>query len=162
MFMAIRTFFVRNKKALIVSILIAEGVGFLSSLFTRNQTDRYQELVQPPLAPPPWVFPVVWAVLYLLMGIAAYRIYMTDRSDRKLALWVYGAQLLFNFFWPIFFFVGGWLGFSAIWLVALLILVLSTFGWFYLIDRPAAYLLIPYIVWLFFALYLNVGIWVLN
>ena len=157
-----RTFFVRNKKALIISILISEGVGFLSSFFVRGRTEWYGKLNRPPLSPPGWLFPIVWGILFLLMGIAAYRIYISGSENRKNALWIYAAQLIFNFFWPLFFFTLGAFGFAAIWLAVLLVLALSTFGWFFTIDRPAAYLFIPYLVWLAFALYLNVGIWILN
>ena len=149
-------------KALVVSILISEGVGLLSSLFVRGRTEWYGGLNRPPLSPPGWLFPIVWGILFLLMGIAAYRIYVSGNENWNNALWIYAAQLVVNFFWPLFFFTMGAFGFAAVWLVLLLALVLSTFGWFFTIDRVAAYLLIPYILWLIFALYLNIGIWILN
>ena len=159
---SIRTFFVPKKKALAASILIAEAVGALSALFVRGETGWYKELYRPPAAPPSWLFPVVWSILFLLMGIAAYRIYLVRSPQRNEALWLYGIGLLVNFLWPLFFFRLKLLGFSAIWLALLLVLVLWTWRRFYTLDRPAGNLLIPYLLWLAFALYLNIGVWALN
>ena len=152
----------RNKKALWVSILIAEAVGSISALFVRGETDWYKELNRPPAAPPSWLFPVVWGILFLLMGIAAYRVYLTEHLGKGVALWIYGISLAVNFLWPLFFFRLKLLGFSAIWLALLLVLVLLTWRRFSGIDRVAGNLLIPYLLWLAFALYLNIGIWALN
>ena len=159
---SIRTFFVRDKKALLVSILLAEAVGGLSALFVRGETDWYRDLSRPPASPPSWLFPIVWGILFLLMGIAAYRIYLIKKPEAKAALYLYGVNLAVNFFWPLFFFRLKFLGFSALWLALLLVVVLLTWRRFYALDRPAGNLLIPYLLWLAFALYLNIGIWTLN
>ena len=159
---SIRTFFVRNKKALIVSILLAEAVGALSALFVRGETDWYKGLKRPPAAPPSWLFPVVWSILFLLMGIAAYRVYLVDSPKKNAALWLYGGSLAVNFLWPLFFFRLKALGFSALWLALLLAVVLLVWRRFRDLDQIAGKLLIPYLLWLAFALYLNIGIWVLS
>ena len=95
-----------NFKALIISILISEGVGILSSLLSFNVSENYNQMLNPPFAPPSSIFRPVWIILYLLMGIAAYRIYETGicREDVKDALFFYGSQLVFNFMWSILFF----------------------------------------------------------
>lgn len=159
---SIRTFHLKSVKALVISILITEGVGALSGFLTMGSMEKYQSVAQPPLSPPGIVFPIVWAVLYLLMGIAAYRIYVSGDKESSSALWWYGAQLIINFLWPIFFFNLNWFGFSVLWLVLLILVVLGTISRFYRIDRAAAWLLVPYLLWLLFALYLNIGVWALN
>ena len=124
----------------------------------------YSEAVaQPPLSPPMWLFPVVWVILYALMGVGAYLISETPPSairSRGLNLMV--TQLIVNFFWPLFFFNLQAYGFSLLWLVILWILVL----WMILVFRKAsplaAWLQVPYLLWLTFAAYLNAGVWYLN
>ncbi len=149
---------------LIISILLAEGVGLLSSFFTRNTMQEYQQLIRPSFSPPGWVFPVVWSILFLLMGIASYRVYEKgiERDDVKSALLFYGIQLVFNFFWPILFFGLGLQGFAFLWLIILWVLILITTVKFYNIDKIAGYLMIPYILWVSFAGALNYAIWQLN
>ena len=119
---------------------------------------------KPPLSPPAWVFPVVWTILYTLMGISSYLILASDveESVKEEALRAYGLQLAVNFLWPTFFFNFRWYLFSFLWLVLLWILVFVMILRFWRIDRKAAYINIPYLVWLTFAGYLNLGIWWLN
>ena len=91
-----------------ISILIPLAVGGLSALLTRNGMEKYAALSRPPLSPPAILFPIVWAVLYILMGISAARIFENSNGpERKKALWLYAVQLIFNFFWSIFFFGAG-------------------------------------------------------
>ena len=116
---------------------------------------------QPPLTPPMWLFPVVWSILFVLMGIASYLVVMQKGEDTK-ALTLYAVQLIFNFFWSIWFFNLGWYLFAFLWLVALWILILATTVAFYRISKPAAWLMLPYLVWVAFAGYLNLGVWWLN
>lgn len=149
-------------KPLIVSLLIPLGIGGLSGFLTTNSMEVYKNLNQPNLAPPPLVFPVVWTILYILMGISAYLIYQSDSADKGKALILYGAQLIFNFIWPLIFFNGAMYLFSFIWLVALWIVVLLMINSFYNINKSAAYLQIPYLLWLTFAAYLNLSICLLN
>ena len=152
----------KNLKALIISILIPVGVGILAALLTRNSMDVYEKLVQPPLAPPSWVFPIVWTMLFILMGISAYLVYISDSFYRKSALKIYAAQLVVNFFWTIIFFSLEMYLFAFVWLLLLLVLIFFMIISFSSINKTAAYLQIPYLLWVFFAGYLNFGIHLLN
>lgn len=152
-------------KPLLVSLAIPLGVGALSALLSRPGMADFQETVtQPPLSPPMWLFPVVWTLLYLLMGLASYLVYTSrdNRADIPAALTLYGAQLAVNFFWSIFFFNFGWYLFSFLWLVLLWVLILATLIAFYRIRPVAGYLLIPYLIWVTFAGYLTFAIYLLN
>jgi len=122
-----------------------------------------QTILQPPLSPPGWVFPVVWTVLYALMGISAARIYLVPASkERSLGLNLFITQLVVNFFWsPVFFNLQAF-GFAFLWLLLLWILVLWMILSFRETDGLAAALQIPYLLWLTFAAYLNLGVWYLN
>ena len=152
-----------NLKRLIIAILIPEAVGLLSSLFAGNIGEAYKSYTQPPLSPPGIVFPIVWVILYALMGIASYIVYEESRGDkRKEALTFYGLQLLFNFVWPIFFFRFEAYWISVVIIVVLLIFVIITALKFKEISGAAFWLLVPYILWLLFATYLNIGVAVLN
>lgn len=155
----------QKAKPYVLSILLALGVGGLSALLTGQNQDLYSEIVTPPLAPPGWLFPVVWTVLYILMGISAAIIYTnnTDSSETRCeALFPYAVSLLVNFFWSILFFNMRVFLFSFIWLLLLLFLIVLTIVRYYKIKPLAAYLQIPYAVWVTFAGYLNLAIWILN
>lgn len=151
-------------KTLIIAVAIPLLVGGLSALITGNSMADFEAIKKPPFAPPGWIFPVVWTILYVLMGIASYLIFTSSAplSERKHALQFYLIQLFFNFFWSILFFNLKAYNFAFIWLIALLILIFSTAISFYRISKPAAYLLIPYFLWVVFAGYLNLGIALLN
>lgn len=149
----------------VISVTIALGVGGLSALLTSGNMDIYSRIEQPPLAPPPILFPIVWTILYVLMGISAAMIY--EEKDRKPdevrnALTVYGISLFFNFFWSIIFFNMQAYLFAFIWLVVLWALILLTIIKYYRIRPIAAYLQIPYLLWVTFAGYLNFAIYILN
>lgn len=146
-----------------ISVAAAELTGLLSQLLSGGMnTDFFASLTQPPLSPPGWVFPVVWTLLYALMGIAAYRIYRTESPGRTGALVLYAAQLLVNFLWPIVFFRFENLGGALAVLILLFVLVLLTTVRFMKLDRTAGLLLLPYLLWTVFALYLNIGLYFLN
>lgn len=151
-------------KKLIISVAIPLAVGGLAAIITRDAYAEFGELKQPPLSPPAWVFPVVWTILYFLMGVASYRIWteITTYEKRKQALFLYGVQLFFNFAWSIIFFSLKEYYFAFFWLVALWLLIYLTYMHFKQIDLLAARLLIPYLVWVGFAGYLNLGVAVLN
>ncbi len=149
-------------KSLIISLAISLGVGGLSSVVTKGSSEIYKGLNQPPLAPPSWLFPIVWTILYILMGISSYIIYESNSNIKNKALTVYITQLAVNFIWPILFFNLEMFLFSFIWLILLLGLVLYMTLLFYQIKPFAAYLQIPYILWLIFAGYLNLMIYILN
>ncbi len=151
-------------KQLIIAVLIPLVVGGVSALLTRNAMMTFDTLQKPPLSPPAWVFPVVWTILYTLMGIASYLVYVTpaSRIDKDGALTVYGLQLAVNFLWSIIFFNLEMYRFAFVWLLLLLLLVIITAVRFYRINKAAGWLFIPYIVWLLIAAYLNFQIIVLN
>ncbi len=145
-----------KRPPLLVSLLISLGTGVIAGFLTFGSMAQYQEMYHPPLAPPGWVFPVVWLLLYTLMGIASYRIYL--KNPKAEALKLYLIQLAVNFFWPVFFFNLGWQLFAAVWLLVLWYLVFVMIKEFARIDEGAARLMIPYLVWLTFAAYLNIVI----
>ena len=152
------------RKALIICLLIPLAVGGLAAWLTMDSMAQFAALAQPPLSPPGWVFPVVWTILYLLMGWASFLIWKSGapQAAKKRALGLYGVQLAVNFVWPLLFFRAGLYGFALIWLVILLVLVAETMLAFGRIDRRAAWLQAPYFLWLLFAAYLNAGVWLLN
>ena len=151
-------------KLLIKSIALPLLVGIVSGLLTRNAMTQFELLNQPPLAPPAWLFPVVWTILYTLMGVSAYLIQTADadENEKSDALTIYYYQLIVNFLWPVFFFNFGWYLFSFFWLLLLWVLVIWMIWRFNKISKWAAYLNIPYLIWLTFAGYLNFAIWWLN
>lgn len=152
-----------NIKKLLIYLAIPLAVGGLSALFSGGMSD-YASLNQPPLAPPGWVFPVVWTILYLLMGYAAYRVSESGAPTQQIrqALLVYWLQLAVNFIWsPIFF--GLELRLSAfVVLLILWLLICLTIYRFSKLDEKAGDLLLPYILWVTFAGYLNLGVFLLN
>lgn len=153
-----------NKKLLILCLFIPLAVGGGASLISGGGMDAFETLNKPPLSPPGILFPIVWTILYLLMGAASYFVIASDSAEEKIrsAVTLYGIQLFFNFLWPILFFSFFAYLLSFLWLVALLILIILTALSFYKIKNLAGYLLIPYIAWVTFAGYLNFGVFVLN
>ena len=149
-------------KPLLVNLVISLGVGGLSALLTRNSMELYGSLNQPPLSPPGWVFPVVWTILFALMGIAAYLVWMRDSTGRNGALALYALQLVFNFFWSLIFFNLQNYAFAFFWLAALWLLILLTTLRFFKETPAAGWLIVPYLIWVAFAGYLNAGVWLLN
>lgn len=145
-------------------ILLAEGVGALSGWLTRTGTKVYQETItQPPLSPPGMLFPIVWGILFALMGIGAARIYLSPASTlRSRSLLLFFIQLGYNFFWSILFFNLQLFGLALIWLLILWGLILWMILTFRKVDPLAAWLQIPYLLWVTFAAYLNFGVWMLN
>ena len=148
-------------KNLITCIAIPLAVGSLSALLTRNSMETFQSITKPDLAPPGWLFPVVWTILYILMGIASYLV-LTSGKPNDRALNTYGIQLIVNFFWSIIFFNLKLYLFAFIWLVLLWLLILKTALLFHEISKPAGYLMVPYLLWVTFAGYLNLSIYLLN
>ena len=153
-----------NKRLLFICIAIPLIVGGISALLTRNSMEMFEMIAKPPFSPPGWLFPVVWTILYMLMGISSYIIWSSDASYEEIAdaIRLYAYQLLVNFLWPTFFFNFQWYGFAFLWLLLLWVLVFSMIRTFASINKLAAYMNIPYLIWLTFAGYLNAGIWWLN
>ena len=145
-------------------ILLAVGIGALSGFLSREGAALFGErVIQPPLSPPAWLFPVVWSILYALMGISAARISLSeDSSAKKLGLNLYIIQLVLNFFWSLIFFNLQAYGLAFFWLSALWVTVFLMILAFRNVDPTAAWLQIPYLIWLTFAAYLSFGVWTLN
>lgn len=137
--------------------------GGLSSVITQGQMDAFSALRQPPLSPPGWVFPVAWTILYLLMGVGMAIVWRkSDGERRRRAVTIWSVQLAANFLWPLLFFLWQLRLLSLVWLVVLLILVANMTSEFEKTSVTAARLQIPYLLWLLFAAYLNLGVWILN
>jgi tryptophan-rich sensory protein len=153
-----------NWKKLLISLGIPVGVGAVAALLTGGGMGEYGMMNQPPLSPPGWLFPVVWTILYTLMGISAYLIKTSDASAEAKSdtLMIYNYQLIVNFLWSIFFFNFEWRLFSFFWILLLWVLIILMIRQFDKISQTAAYLNLPYLLWVTFAAYLNFGIWWLN
>ena len=146
-----------------VSILLTLAVGGLSGFLTSMGMDSFDALTKPPLTPPSFLFPIVWTVLFILMGVGAARIFMTEpTAARNRALIVYVVQLAVNFFWSIIFFNLQAYAFAFFWLILLWVLILTMIYLFCKVDKPAALIQIPYAIWVTFAGYLNLMIWLLT
>ncbi len=151
-------------KKLLICLAIPLGVGGLASLLTGGGMGEYAVMNRPPLSPPGWLFPVVWTALYLLMGYASYRIYTSgaEQTQIRQSLILYGAQLIVNFLWPLVFFGLKWYLAAFFLLILLWVLIFLTMRAFAKIDETASDLFLPYILWVTFAGYLNLGVYLLN
>lgn len=152
---------IKDKSTLTICILIPIAVGTLSALLSGNMF-LYSTIHKPAAAPPGFLFPIVWLILYLLMGISSYLIYESDSPHKTRALRIYAAQLFFNFFWSIIFFRFQQYLFAFVWLLIMLLLILLMIAKFHKIKPVSAYLQIPYLFWCLFAAYLNFMIYLLN
>lgn len=153
-----------NLKRFLISIAIPLIVGGISALITSENMNLYSRIETPPLSPPGWIFPVVWTILYTLMGVSFYLVWNSNAAifEKKQAFWVYAIQLFLNFIWsPIFFNMRAYL-IAFIVLLALWGFVLAMIIKFYKISKLAGILQIPYLIWLTFAGYLNLAIYLLN
>lgn len=152
-----------NIKKLLICLAIPLAIGGLSTLLSGGMSD-YRALNQPPLAPPGWLFPVVWTILYLLMGYASYRVLLSGKHPETIrqALIVYGIQLFLNFLWSPVFFGLEWRLAAFFILLALWTAILMTIRAFSKIDERSGDLLLPYLLWVTFAGYLNLGVYLLN
>lgn len=152
-------------KPYVISILIALAVGGLSSLLTKGNMDVYNHINKPPLAPPMIVFPIVWGILFVLMGISSAIVYKKGAElgeSTGEALRVYALQLIVNFFWSIIFFNMQAYFFAFIWLLVLLALIIIMIVKFAKFSPAAAWLQVPYALWVTFAGYLTLMIYLLN
>ncbi len=158
-------FSIMKCKPCLISVAIALCAGSLAAFLVRDNIRLYAVLNKPPLAPPALLFPVVWTVLYILMGIGSARIYLQKPAysyEVLDALLSYALQLILNFFWPIIFFNMFTFLFAFIWLVVLWCAIIKMIFKFSRIDTAAAYLQIPYLLWVTFAGYLNFMIYLMN
>lgn len=154
----------RNWIRLVVLIVIPLAVGMLSSLVTGDNMDVYKDVNQPPFSPPSALFPIMWTILYILMGISAYLVSGPEVSakQKSAALTIFAVQLVVNFFWSPLFFRMGLVLISFFWIVLLWILVLIMILVFRRISKAAGWLQVPYLIWLTIAAYLNLGIFLMN
>ena len=153
----------KNVKMRLLALAIPLAVGGLATLLSGGM-DTYKVINQPPLSPPAWLFPLVWTALYLLMGEASYRVYASGQEPTQIrkALTAYGVQLGLNFLWPLVFFGGKMYLTAFIVLVAMWVAIVVTMRRFMKLDEKAGDLLIPYLLWVSFAAYLNLGVFLLN
>ena len=151
------------KKILVyaASVAIALAVGGISAIVNAGKFEM-SGLIQPPLSPPVWLFPVVWAALFVLMGVSAARVFLFGGESADDALFIYATQLVVNFLWTVFYFSFGALLLSFFWLLFLLALVALMLVRFERACPGAGKLNIPYAVWLVFAAYLNLAMFLLN
>lgn len=152
-------------KPYVISVLIALITGTLSAILTKGSMSLYEEIITPPIAPPSILFPIVWTALYVLMGIGAAMIY-TDKAapaqKKEKALRVYALSLFVNFTWSLIFFNLRAFFFAFLWLVLLFALIVATIVRYSKINKTAAYLQLPYLLWVAFAGYLTLAIYLLN
>lgn len=148
-------------KKLSICLAVPLAAGGASAFLTKDNMQIFESVNKPPLSPPGWLFPTAWTILYLLMGYASYLAVTSGGPDAP-GMLAYGIQLIFNFFWPIFFFNRRMYLFSFFWLVVMWLVILTAAAQFYRYSRPAGYLLVPYLLWVAFAGYLNLGIYLLN
>ena len=135
-----------NKSIFIIFLLIPLAAGALSALFTGNMSVSYASFVKPSFAPPDILFPIIWTILYLLMGVSSYIIAQSDHPDKRPALRTYLSNYLLAFFW----------------LLLLILLIIIMIVRFHKIKPIAAYLQIPYLFWCIFAAILNFAVYLLN
>ena len=153
----------QNIKTLIIAIIIPLLVGFISFLLTKDGISNYSNnLIKPSFAPPSYLFGIVWTILYILMGISSYIIYNDISSHKNICLLIYGLNLVLNFLWPIIFFNLELRLFAFIFIIFLDIVVIYMIICFHGISKKAAYLQIPYLIWLIFATILNFSVYFLN
>ena len=150
-----------NVKNLIKNVVIPNTLGFIGSIIG-NVKGGFDGMIKPKIVPPKIVFPIVWTILYILMGISAHLIEKSDSIAKGEALRVYYIQLVLNVLWPLFFFNFRWYLFSFILILVILVLSIIMIKKYYAINKTAAYLQIPYIIWLLFAGFLNLRVFMLN
>ena len=157
---------INNFPKLVIAITVPETAGIIGLIFTTPAISSgwYATLTKPALNPPVWVFGPVWTTLYALMGIAVFLVWRAgwERKDVKAALGIFGLQLFLNAIWSVIFFGLHNPGWALVDIAALWLTIVWTIVVFYKISKPAAYLLVPYILWVSFAVYLNYSIWMLN
>ena len=152
-------------KKLSINCGISLGVGAVSALISMPSMGAFEKASKPPLTPPNWVFPVVWTILFILMGISSYLVYVSrteSREVRNAALMVYVSQLVVNFFYPIIFFNLSAYLLAFIWILILLIMVTVMVRLFLRVSKVSGLLQIPYLLWVTFATYLTFGVFILN
>ena len=152
-----------NKKNILINsfyLFFPLIIGGIVGILISNHID-YNTLVKPPLSPPGIFFPIIWSIIYLLMGISYFILKKNDNTNIIISS-VYYLQLFVNALWSIIFFILKWRFISIIWIILLDILVIVMIYLFYQKDKISGYLNIPYLIWSLFATYLTIGIYILN
>lgn len=154
----------KKLKSLLIALAVPSAAGLIVFLLVPGMGKLYGSLIRPALSPPPWLFGVMWPILYLLMGYASFLVYDSAASEnqKKTALTWYLIQLALNFLWSFLFFGGGLFLLSFLELLLLLAAAIVTCILFYRIRKTSGALLIPYVLWILFAAYLNLQVWLLN
>lgn len=154
----------KNKKLATISVLILIPlfVGYIANYLTKDAMYTYQALNKSSISPPAYIFPIVWTILYVLMGISSYFVYTSDSYYREKAFKIYVVQLILNFGWSIIFFGFNMYLLAFIWLLLLIVTIIYMIIIFFKINKISAYLLIPYLLWCVFAAYLNLSVVLLN
>lgn len=154
----------KNIWTLVAAMLIPMAVGGFSAFLTGNDMKIYENMARPFLAPPGWVFPVAWTILYLMMGCASYLVYTSDadKESRRKAMTFYAAQLIMNFFWSTLFFTYARLMVSFIWIMVMWVLVLICMIKFFKINRTAGLMMGGLFLWTTFAAYLNLACYIMG
>ena len=150
----------KKVRDIIIAILIPNIVGLIGVLI--GNPSSFENIVKPDFAPPAILFPIVWTILFTLMGISSYLIYKSNDLEKDKALLIYIVQLIINGVWSFFFFNQNWFLFSFIWIILLIIVVIIIIYQFFKINKTAALLQIPYLLWLIFASILSYNIYLLN
>ena len=152
----------KNIKPYVISFAVTFAAAAAGAVVTYTGMDRFSQLVQPPLSPPAFLFPVVWTILYALMAYGAAKVYEQEGTLYNKALFSYAVQLILNLGWSVIFFGLGQYLAAFIWLLLLWAAVIVMILLFYKADKTAGLIQIPYLLWLTFAAYLNLGIYLLN
>ena len=146
----------------IICLLIPLIGGFISGIISMSGIKEFDSLIKPFLTPPGFIFPIVWTILYVLMGISSYLIYKENDYYSSCCLKIYGINLFVNFLWSPLFFGLNLRLFSLIWIILLDVVVVYMILCFFKVNKKAAYIQIPYLVWCIFATYLNLAYYLLN
>lgn len=152
----------RTVFTMIICITIPLLVGAISSFLTKDAMISFNSMNKPPLAPPAWLFPVAWTILYILMGIASFIMFESADESRYIGLVIYVIQLTMNFVWSLIFFRLDAYVFAAVWLALMIIMIIVLIANTSKYSTAAMIMLIPYLAWCCFAMYLNVGIAMIN
>lgn len=143
-------------KSILTTVILGGLVGLIISSFI-----NYETLERPLFSPPSSIFPIVWTILYTLMGISYGILKSNGLVNQEINL-IYYSQLIVNLLWPIAFFVLEWRLFAFLWIILLIVLIINMIIKFYNKNKLAGLLQIPYLIWLIFAAYLNLGVYLLN
>lgn len=139
-------------KNILIPIILGTIIGLISGL-----NNNYNNFIKPDIMPPNYLFPIVWTILYILMGFSNYLVSEEEHNSK-----LYILQLIFNLIWPILFFIFKWYLLAFIWILILLVLVIAMIVEFYKYNKLAAYLQIPYVLWLIFATILSYNVYLIN